>query len=224
MECTFFFQLSCPCRQVQLCNPIQTERHNIASRMVLKVDSKGSADRLAQYDLHITEQVSNHAIPPRSSPHLFNPSIPDQARRTCSRPGAILASLYASAKLPSWAGTAQHRLCNPFFSFPYPNRPPTPPSHRVLRSLRRNEELRSSTTPVRQLHELNIQNRHSHLIDIKYCQNTRPGAQLGAPQQQHSELSQLLHCAKNFKVQRSLSTQSSCVRVGLSILPTPWTI
>eukprot|EP00983_Pelagomonas_calceolata_P024589 774246-Pelagomonas_calceolata.AAC.1 len=47
-----------------------TERHKIASRMILKVVSEGSygsnlthmdgsTDRLAQHDLHITEQVSN---------------------------------------------------------------------------------------------------------------------------------------------------------------------
>eukprot|EP00983_Pelagomonas_calceolata_P026778 840499-Pelagomonas_calceolata.AAC.1 len=53
--------------------------------------------------------------------------------------------------------------------------------------MRRNEEVRSNTTLARQLHELNIQNRHIHLIEIKYCKNTRPGAQLEALQQQHSE-------------------------------------
>eukprot|EP00983_Pelagomonas_calceolata_P115195 1160171-Pelagomonas_calceolata.AAC.2 len=46
----------------------------------------GSADRLAQHDLQIAEQVSNRIIPPC----LFDPSIPGQARRTSSRPGAIL--------------------------------------------------------------------------------------------------------------------------------------
>eukprot|EP00983_Pelagomonas_calceolata_P022446 705805-Pelagomonas_calceolata.AAC.1 len=47
------------------------ERHNIASRMILKGVSEGSygsyllqmdvgsADRLAQHDMHITEQISN---------------------------------------------------------------------------------------------------------------------------------------------------------------------
>eukprot|EP00983_Pelagomonas_calceolata_P028309 887027-Pelagomonas_calceolata.AAC.1 len=38
----------------------------------------GSAARLAQYDLHIIEQISNRIIPP----YLFDPSIPDQARVT----------------------------------------------------------------------------------------------------------------------------------------------
>eukprot|EP00983_Pelagomonas_calceolata_P023824 749950-Pelagomonas_calceolata.AAC.1 len=60
-----------------------TERHNIASIMILKEVSEGSygsnlmhmdggsADRLAQHDLQITEQVSNHVIPP----FFFDPSI-----------------------------------------------------------------------------------------------------------------------------------------------------
>eukprot|EP00983_Pelagomonas_calceolata_P084766 1156422-Pelagomonas_calceolata.AAC.3 len=129
-----------------------TEHHNIASRMTLKVVSKGSygsnllhmdvgsADRLAQNDLHITEQVSNRVIPP----YLFDPSIPDQARRNSSCPDAVLVTPCPAI----------------------PNRPPTPSSHRVLRSMRRNDEVRSSTTPARQLHDLNIQNRHIHSIEI----------------------------------------------------------
>eukprot|EP00983_Pelagomonas_calceolata_P086609 1156791-Pelagomonas_calceolata.AAC.6 len=48
----------------------------------------GSADSLAQHDLHITEQASNRVMPP----YLFDPSIPDQARRTSSRPDAILVT------------------------------------------------------------------------------------------------------------------------------------
>eukprot|EP00983_Pelagomonas_calceolata_P022397 704274-Pelagomonas_calceolata.AAC.1 len=75
-----------------------TEHHNTASSMILKVASEGSygsnlglldvgsADRLTQHHLHITEQVLNRVIPP----YLFEPSIPDQARCTSSRPDAIL--------------------------------------------------------------------------------------------------------------------------------------
>eukprot|EP00983_Pelagomonas_calceolata_P076797 1153576-Pelagomonas_calceolata.AAC.1 len=56
-----------------------TERHNIASRLILKVVTEGSygsnhihmdvgsTDRLAQHDLQITEQVSNRVIPPRKA-------------------------------------------------------------------------------------------------------------------------------------------------------------
>eukprot|EP00983_Pelagomonas_calceolata_P028973 908491-Pelagomonas_calceolata.AAC.1 len=87
------------CQCPVICN-IVTERHNIARRMVLKVVGEGShgsnllqmhvgsADRLAQHDLHITEQVSYRVTPP----YLLNPSIPDQARRTSSRPDPILVT------------------------------------------------------------------------------------------------------------------------------------
>eukprot|EP00983_Pelagomonas_calceolata_P060918 1146583-Pelagomonas_calceolata.AAC.5 len=62
----------------------------------------------------------------------------------------------------------------------------------VVRSVK---EVRSSTTPDRQLQELNIQNRHIHLIEIKYCEDMRPGVQLEASQQQHSELCKQLQGA-----------------------------
>eukprot|EP00983_Pelagomonas_calceolata_P046097 1139996-Pelagomonas_calceolata.AAC.2 len=155
-----------------------TERHNIASKIIVRVVSEGSygsnlvhmdvgsAESLAQLNLHITEQASNRVIPPRWSPYLFDPSIPDQARCNSSHPDAVLVT-------PCPAN---------------PNRLPTPPSHWALCSMRRNDEVRSSTIPARQLHELNNQNRHIHLIEIKYCEDTRPGAQLEASQQQHSEL------------------------------------
>eukprot|EP00983_Pelagomonas_calceolata_P011242 361463-Pelagomonas_calceolata.AAC.1 len=60
--------------------------------------------------------------------------------------------------------------------------------------MRRNEEVRSSTTPARQLHVMNIQNRHIHFVEIKCCKDARPGAQLEASQQQYSELSKQLRC------------------------------
>eukprot|EP00983_Pelagomonas_calceolata_P072636 1151808-Pelagomonas_calceolata.AAC.3 len=174
---TFFSGCQCP-----FIRNMVIELHNIASRMMLKVASEGScvsnfvhvdvgsADRLAQHELHIPEQVSTRIIPP----YLFDPSIPDQARCTSSRPDAILVTPCPTN----------------------PNRPRTSPSHRVLRSMRDCEEARSSTTPARQFHELNIQCRHICSIEIKYCEDTRPGAQLEASQQQHSELCLQLqdHC------------------------------
>eukprot|EP00983_Pelagomonas_calceolata_P086116 1156693-Pelagomonas_calceolata.AAC.6 len=77
------------------------------------------------------------------------PIIPDQTRCSSSRPDAILVT-------PC--------LTNP-------NRPRASPSHRVLRSMRGNEE-------------------------IKYCEDTRPGAQLEASQQQRSELCKQLQGAQ----------------------------
>eukprot|EP00983_Pelagomonas_calceolata_P134056 1162021-Pelagomonas_calceolata.AAC.9 len=164
------------CHSPIVCNMV-TERHNIASRMILKVVREGSyvsnhihmdagsAGCLAQHD-----QILNRTIPP----YLFDPRIPDQAMRTSSRPNAILVT-------PCPAN---------------PNIPPTPPSHRVLRSMRRNDEVRSSTPPAGQPHELNIQNRHIHLIEIICCKDTRPVSQIEASQQQHSELCKQLQGAE----------------------------
>eukprot|EP00983_Pelagomonas_calceolata_P001773 59486-Pelagomonas_calceolata.AAC.1 len=117
----------------------------------------GSADCLAQHGLHITEQASNHEVLPK----LLDPSIPDRDRHYSSRPDAISVT-----PCPS-----------------YQNRPFSFLSHLVLHSMRGNKDLiSSSTTPARQLQELNI-----HFIEIKYCEGTRPGTQLEAPWQQHSE-------------------------------------
>eukprot|EP00983_Pelagomonas_calceolata_P008942 290691-Pelagomonas_calceolata.AAC.2 len=59
----------------------------------------------------------------------------------------------------------------------------------------RHYEVRSSTIPARQLYDLNVQNRHILLIEITYCEDTRPGAQLEASQQ-HSELCKQLQGAE----------------------------
>eukprot|EP00983_Pelagomonas_calceolata_P093278 1157757-Pelagomonas_calceolata.AAC.25 len=44
--------------------------------------------------------------------------------------------------------------------------------------------------------KLNIQNRHIYLMETKCCDDTRPGAQLEASQQQHSELCKQLQGAE----------------------------
>eukprot|EP00983_Pelagomonas_calceolata_P121848 1160841-Pelagomonas_calceolata.AAC.1 len=66
---------------------------------VSQPECKGSADRLAQHDLHITKQVSNRGYlrgvwsPYRvEEKEVTHPSIPDQARCTSSRPDTILVT------------------------------------------------------------------------------------------------------------------------------------
>eukprot|EP00983_Pelagomonas_calceolata_P082346 1155900-Pelagomonas_calceolata.AAC.3 len=46
---------------------------------------------------------------------------------------------------------------------------------------------------MRQPHQLNANRRHVHLIEIKYCEDTRPGQQLGAAQRQHANLGNLIN-------------------------------
>eukprot|EP00983_Pelagomonas_calceolata_P024761 779640-Pelagomonas_calceolata.AAC.1 len=50
----------------------------------------GSADRLAQHDLHITEQVSNRVIPP----YLYDPSIQGGYKGKRPRSRRLTASLF----------------------------------------------------------------------------------------------------------------------------------
>eukprot|EP00983_Pelagomonas_calceolata_P033056 1035981-Pelagomonas_calceolata.AAC.1 len=75
-----------------------TERHNIASRILLKIVSKGplgaglasmdigSADRLALQDLQIPKHSTNRTLPKFIFPRRF----PDKHRLTSSRPDAML--------------------------------------------------------------------------------------------------------------------------------------
>eukprot|EP00983_Pelagomonas_calceolata_P021680 679190-Pelagomonas_calceolata.AAC.1 len=100
--------------------------------------------------------------------------IPIQAGRNSSCPDAVLVTSHPTDL----------------------NRPPTPPSHRVLCSVGSSRELRSSTTLARQPHELKVQNRHTHLIEVKYCEDTRFDVQLKASKQQHRGLCKQLQGAE----------------------------
>eukprot|EP00983_Pelagomonas_calceolata_P011709 377268-Pelagomonas_calceolata.AAC.2 len=51
----------------------------------------------------------------------------------------------------------------------------------------RHESVEFQTKLVASL-SLNADQRHVHLIEIKYCEDTRPGRQLEAPQRQHADL------------------------------------
>eukprot|EP00983_Pelagomonas_calceolata_P120334 1160696-Pelagomonas_calceolata.AAC.1 len=78
-----------------------TERHNIASRILLKAISKGplgagiasmdtgNADRLALQDLQIPEHATNRTLPK----YIFPRRFPDKDRLTSSRPDALLVVL-----------------------------------------------------------------------------------------------------------------------------------
>eukprot|EP00983_Pelagomonas_calceolata_P055264 1144073-Pelagomonas_calceolata.AAC.4 len=151
MESTLYLLSGCQCPVIK---NMVTEQHNIASIMIFE---SGSADCLAQYDLHITEQVSNRAI----LLYLFDPIIPDQARRYSSRPDTILVTPCPTN----------------------PNKPLYSPSHRVLRSMRGKEKNNFSLAtscieypkPLYSLHR------------IRYCEDKMPNAQLETSQQQQQQ-------------------------------------
>eukprot|EP00983_Pelagomonas_calceolata_P034533 1082286-Pelagomonas_calceolata.AAC.1 len=66
-----------------------------------------------------------------------------------------------------------------------PNRPRTSPLHRVLCSVGGYREVACGTTPARLLHKEESKDHNIHSMEVKFCEDTRPGAQLEASQQQH---------------------------------------
>eukprot|EP00983_Pelagomonas_calceolata_P047466 1140655-Pelagomonas_calceolata.AAC.1 len=66
-------------------------------------------------------------------------------------------------------------------------------SHYALRSRNSPTQRTGVTNRVRQPRQLNANQRHVHLIEIKYCIDNRPGQQLEAAQQQHADLSKLIN-------------------------------
>eukprot|EP00983_Pelagomonas_calceolata_P021986 690676-Pelagomonas_calceolata.AAC.1 len=129
----------------------------------------GSGDGLAQHNLQIPAHASNSII----TPYLFPRNFSKRARLASSRPDAILITPYKAKPTPSSPSTSfshHHSLCS-----------------------RHNPTLRTTTANhVRQPHQLNVNQRHVYLIEIKYCEDTRPGQQLKAAQRQHTDLRKLI--------------------------------
>eukprot|EP00983_Pelagomonas_calceolata_P076735 1153551-Pelagomonas_calceolata.AAC.1 len=89
-------------------------------------------------------------------PYLFPRKISKRYRLTSSRPDAILITPYEAKSTPSSPSTS----CS---------------HHHALHS-RHNPTLWTTTAKcVRQPHQLNVNQRHVHLIEIKTCEDTRPG-------------------------------------------------
>eukprot|EP00983_Pelagomonas_calceolata_P132939 1161918-Pelagomonas_calceolata.AAC.1 len=61
-------------------------------------------------------------------------------------------------------------------------------AHHALRNRHSTTQKTSTTSCVRQPHQSNACQRHMHLIEIKYCEDTRPQHQLDAALQQHADL------------------------------------
>ena len=63
----------------------------------------------------------------------------------------------------------------------------------MLRSVANNpNERRGELTPIKHPQDLAPHRRHIHLVEIKYCEDTRPGNQLAAAQEQHRVLNEQL--------------------------------
>ena len=169
--------------QNHIISNMKTECHKIAGMMIAKALSKsplgagfvnldlGSNERLAQHGLQIPAHASNRTLPD----YLFSRNVPHRSRINSSRPDAILITHYNAKPNSS--------------SHPSPSS--SPPRY-MLRSRYQRTQGSNTASRVKQPHLLNVNNRHVHLIEIKYCEDTRPEHQLEAAKQQHARLCELI--------------------------------
>eukprot|EP00983_Pelagomonas_calceolata_P079047 1154513-Pelagomonas_calceolata.AAC.2 len=185
-----------------------TEHHNIASK-ILKGVSKGphgaglasidtgSADRLALQNLQIPEHSTNRTLLKYIFPRRFS----DKHRLTSSRPDAILVvpmkrvprtnSRYLLRSTGGRGGNRGH-------SAPATATPPT--------------------SEVRHPSQLLPDQGHVHLVDVKYCEDTRPKNQLEASKQQHRDL-----CHHLSRASAQVTLHASMLSVG-KVIYTPHTL
>eukprot|EP00983_Pelagomonas_calceolata_P133904 1162011-Pelagomonas_calceolata.AAC.4 len=82
-----------------------------------------------------------------------------------------------------------NQLIAPYQAKPTTSSPSTSCSHHHVLHSRHNPTLRTSTANrVRQPHQLSANQRHIHLIEFRYCEDTRPGQELETAQRQHAEI------------------------------------
>ncbi len=112
-------------------------------------------------------QIPEHANNRTLPSWLFDARLSARDRLTSSRPDTILFTL-----LPI-----------------KPKLPTTPHLHQV-------SQPRQPSRDVRRAHELNVNTREIHLVEVKYCEDTRPGHQLDASKKQHEVLCERLMAKK----------------------------
>jgi len=153
-----------------------TERYDVACRLIMKAISKGSlAGCLVHLDAgsttHLAQQylqIPEHASNRTFPRWLFDARLSARDKITSSRPDAILVT-----PLP----TQKHKL------------PITPHLHQVPCS-------RQHSKDVHRVQELNVNKREIHLVEVKYCEDARPGNQLEASRKQHEVLCKRLRPRK----------------------------
>jgi hypothetical protein len=173
-----------------------TERHNLACHMILKAISKtcslgscvvsidiGSNERMIMQNLQIPETAESITVPK----WLFPPRFPDKGRFTSSRPDFVLVTPIAAktqtqqTNVGGWvlrSGRGRLRETGSTLAAP----PATS---------------RSRATNLRQHRpeDLSKTRRDIHLVEIKYCEDTRPQNQLNATKEQHKDLCHILQGA-----------------------------
>jgi hypothetical protein len=163
-----------------------TERHSIACRMIFKAIRKtgslgacivskdiGSNKRMAMQYLQIPETAESRSVPK----WLFPPRFPDEDRFISSRPDFVLVTLIAAkhtkkTNVGGWvlqSGREQLRETGSTSAAPpATSRATNPRQHRPK--------------------DLSKPRRDIHLVEIKYCEDTRPQNQLNATKEQHKDI------------------------------------
>eukprot|EP00983_Pelagomonas_calceolata_P133229 1161946-Pelagomonas_calceolata.AAC.1 len=162
--------------QNHITSSIKTEGHNVVGRMTIKDLSKslwgaglvntdiGSDDRLVQHNLQILAQASNRILPP----YLLSSNFHKMSRLISSLLDALLITFYYAISTSSSSSS--------------------PSSHHVLRSRHGTQQRSNIAARIRQPNQLSANQQHIHLVEIKYCEDARPGQQLEALQRQHADL------------------------------------
>jgi len=140
----------------------------------MKAISKSSlAGCIVHMDAGSTDRFAQHnlQIPEHASKRtlpiwLFDARLSVRDRLTSSRPDAILVT-----------------------PIPTKSKPPSTPHLQQVQHAR-------SHGQVRRAHELNANKREIHLIELWYCEDTRPGHQLEASNEQHESLCTRLKAKK----------------------------
>jgi hypothetical protein len=167
-----------------------TERHNLAYRMIFKAISKtgslgscvvfmdiGSNERMAIQNLQIPEAAESRIV----FKWLFPPRFSDLDRFTSSRPNFVLVTPISAKTRKQqttaggwvlWSGRGQLRETGSTQAAP----PATNPRQH------RPKDLSKPRCDI-------------HLVEIKYCEDTRPQNQLNAAKEQHKDLSNILQGA-----------------------------
>jgi len=181
------------CQHTQIRSMI-TERHNLACSMIIKATHSktgllntcfvcmdiGSSKRLAMHNLQIpvaaeTEILPKRLFPPRFSDKIWftsgcrincsHLSVKTKRQQTNNEGGQILRS--GRGQLRETGSTSAAPPATSRSNFPRQHRPK----------------------------KLSILQREIHLIEIKYCEDTRPQNQVSAAQEQHKGLCSILQKA-----------------------------
>jgi len=137
----------------------------------------GSNERMTMQNLQVSETAESRIVPK----WLFPPRFPGKDRFTSSRPDFVLVTPIAAktqkqqTNVGGWvlrSGRGKLKETGSTSAAPTTSRATNPRQHRPK--------------------DLNNTRRDIHLVEIKYCEDTRPQNQLNAAKEQHKDLYNIL--------------------------------